>query len=82
MPVIMVTMAIFGGIGTYIFSKWGINAVILNIGIDYFQVLSLFAGSKVTWPIELRFIFITFKWFMFDIDMTAPECMAKQLVST
>ena len=81
MPVIMVTMAIFGGIGTYIFSKWGINAVILNIGIDYFQVLSLFAGSKVTWPIELRFIFITFKWFMFDIDMTAPECMARQLVT-
>ena len=38
------------GIGTVALSRSGVSFVILNIAVDYMQVLSLFAGARVPWP--------------------------------
>ena len=51
-----------------------VNMIAINIGIDYFQVLSIFRKSKVKWPEEIRELLKQMQWFNFDIDMTGPEC--------
>ena len=65
----------------YLLTKKGVNLAVASVGIDYFQVLSLFSRSKVSWPTELKWIFNSMKWFNFDIDMTGPECAFRELIS-
>ena len=69
------------GLGMYIMTRLGTSLVVLNIGIDYFQVLSTFRKSKVTWPEEIKELLKLMQWFNFDIDMTAPECMARAFLT-
>jgi len=70
---------IFGCVGLYILSNLGVDFVIASIGIDYFQVVSLFAKSKVAWPPEMKELLRYLQWFSFDIDLAAPECLARGL---
>jgi hypothetical protein len=81
LPVIMLVSAVCGGAFMYLLTKKGVNLAVASVGIDYFQVLSLFSRSKVSWPTELKWIFNSMKWFNFDIDMTGPECAFRELIS-
>ena len=74
-PVALTLGAILGGAGAVILSRSGVSFAILNISVDYFQVLSLFAGSRVEWPAELSFLFKYLRIFAVDVDLAAPECM-------
>jgi hypothetical protein len=74
LPVMMVSAAILSGVAMYVFTKMKVNMIAINIGIDYFQVLSIFRKSKVKWPEEIRELLKQMQWFNFDIDMTGPEC--------
>ena len=69
------------GIGTVALSRSGVSFVILNIAVDYMQVLSLFAGARVPWPPIMLDIFINLRLFSIDIDLTAPECFIRELVT-
>merc|ERR1711968_326458 len=51
------------------------NMTIVNVGIDYFQVLSLFSRSKAQWPDDLKIVIKFLAIFQFDIDLAAPECL-------
>jgi hypothetical protein len=74
LPVMMASAAIGSGVAMYIFTKMKVNMTAINIGVDYFQVLSIFRKSKVKWPEEIRELLKQMQWFNFDIDMTGPEC--------
>ena len=74
-PLMMLAGAIFGTMAMRLMTKFSVNMTIINIGIDYFQVLSLFSRSKAQWPDDLKLVIKFFAIFQFDIDLAAPECL-------
>ena len=54
--------------------KREINFAGLRIAVDYYQVLSMFAGLKVKWPAELRALWRAASTANLDPDITAPGC--------
>ncbi len=58
----------------YILNRKAVNVAFLSIGVDYFQVLAMFARSNVKWPAGLQSLFLAMSAFNFNIDITAPEC--------
>ena len=62
-------------IGTYILDKQDFNLAFISIGVDYFQVLALFASADVRWPAELKTLFRMLSFFNLNIDIAAPECL-------
>ena len=47
----------------------------IPIGVDYFQVLAIFAGSNIPWPSYFKDILFIFSFFNVNIDIAAPECL-------
>ena len=41
-------------ISGYVLNRKAVNLAFLSIGVDYFQVLAMFANSKITWPTILK----------------------------
>ena len=66
-------------IGAYVLNKKKMNMSFISIGVDYFQVLSLFRNAKTKWPPQLLTFFRLFSIFMMDIDIAAPECIVPSL---
>jgi hypothetical protein len=59
----------------YYLNKKKFNLAFMSIGFDYFQVLAIFANTKIAWPnIVVNFLKISM-FFSFDINITAPECV-------
>ncbi|MCP4870904.1 MAG: hypothetical protein GY898_19545, partial [Proteobacteria bacterium] len=61
------------------FAAWMLNARQVNIafvaiGVDYFQVLALFARARVRWPNILKGLFRWLSAFNLNIELAAPEC--------
>merc|ERR1712166_628569 len=74
-PLMLVCGAIFGTAMMIMMRRLNVNTTIINIGIDYFQVVSLFARSKAQWPNDFKLVLKWFAIFQFDIDLAAPECL-------
>eukprot|EP00947_MAST-08B_sp_MAST-8B-sp1_P000313 g313.t1 len=66
-------------IGGWFLNKKNFNVAFISIGIDYFQVLALFARSEIQWPDLMRKFFEFCSLFNFNIDITAPECLVPNL---
>ena len=58
--------------------KKNVDMGFLSIAIDYFQVLSLVAASKVPWPEFIKDVFNFLSVFSFNIEITAPEWCASE----
>jgi len=52
-----------------------INISILSIGVDYFQILSIFAGLRVKWPSWVKEVLQILSVFNLNIDIAGPECV-------
>jgi hypothetical protein len=63
----------------YMLSKWKVNLAFGAIAIDYFQVLAIFANSRVQWPAPIVELLHILSAFNFSIDITAPECTIPDL---
>ena len=55
--------------------KSKINFAFLSIGVDYFQIISLFAQTGIPWPPWLKELLQWLSIFNFNIDIAAPECL-------
>ena len=66
-------------IAGYIMNKKSVNLAFLSIGVDYFQVLAMFANSKVEWPAMIKELFHMFSVFNLNLEITAPECSIPDL---
>jgi hypothetical protein len=55
------------------------NLAFISIGVDYFQVLALFAYAKIKWPTALKKLMEYFSIFNLNADLTAPECLVPDL---
>ena len=76
---IFVTLAVCAAGGAYWLNTKKINLALVSIGVDYFQVLALFAGSRVAWPGFIREFFVLLSVFSFNIDIATPECALPNL---
>lgn len=68
--------AIFiGGSVAYTLKKKRVDVAVVAIGVDYLQVLSVFATTEVEWPAALQAIYSAMAIFSFDLfDIFPPEC--------
>ena len=73
LPLLLGISILGASFAMFIFTKMKVNLAVMSIGIDYFQVLSMFSKAKVRWPPEIKWLFHQLQWFSFDVDMTGPE---------
>eukprot|EP01138_Halocafeteria_seosinensis_P015194 gb/GECG01015507.1/.p1 GENE.gb/GECG01015507.1/~~gb/GECG01015507.1/.p1 ORF type:complete len:3818 (+),score=398.83 gb/GECG01015507.1/:1-11454(+) len=64
-------------IGAYIINSKGIRLGAFTIGIDYFQVLALFARTRVRWPTSMERLLQALSFFNFNLELAAPDCYMK-----
>jgi len=66
-------------IAGYFLNKKAVNLAFISIGVDYFQVLAMFANSKIKWPYYIKYMFTLMSVFNFNLEITAPECSIPDL---
>jgi len=64
------------GIGWFLNRKQ-VNIAFLTIGLDYIQVISIFASTRVAWPQQIKDLFRILSAFNLNIEIIAPECAFK-----
>ena len=62
-------------VGGFLLNKRQVNIAIASIGIDYFQVLAIFAQSRIQWPAPVRELMHVLSAFNLNIEIVAPECL-------
>jgi hypothetical protein len=72
----LAALVLFGVAGYKIHRK-GPNLAAFAIGIEYFQVLSMFANLKFNWPPYVKSSFEVFSLAMGSFEVTSPECSVK-----
>jgi hypothetical protein len=58
----------------FLLNKKNVSLALIAIGVDYFQILSMFARTRIRWPAAIQQIFTIMSAFNFNIDIAAPEC--------
>jgi len=76
----LIIAAMVCGILVFLIGAWWmedkkVNVAFLSIGMDYFQVLSIFARIPVKWPRWIKTVLQVLSVFNFNIDIAAPECL-------
>merc|ERR1711968_303033 len=78
-PVLMLVMFLVGALAAAavfaVISVLKINVGVISIGIDYFQVLSMFGTKKIPWPKSMVVLFDYLSAFSFNLDLAAPDCV-------
>ena len=72
--IIFVTALIIIAYLAYLCYKYRVSLAFLALGVDYFQVLAMFAQSRVAWPEGLLAFYRLLSAFNFNLDLAAPEC--------
>jgi len=70
--ILVVILAIVGG---YYLNKYQFNLALIAIGVDYFQVLAIFASANIIWPSLIQRVFDMLAIFNFNIDIVGIECV-------
>ena len=65
-------------VGVYYLSRI-MSMALVTIGVDYLQVLALFAASKVQWPSFISSLLNLLSAFNINLDLVAPECTVPDL---
>jgi hypothetical protein len=60
-------------------NRKNVNIAFLSIGVDYFQILAVFANAKVQWPDTLKQLWQILSAFNLNIEVVAPECLVPNL---
>lgn len=64
---------------SYGLNKSGVSLTLIAVGVDYMQVLSIFAQANTRWPAAIKSLFSIFSAFSLNLDLAAPECAAKTI---
>ena len=68
----IICLVIAALVGGYVLEQKRFNLAFISIGVDYFQVLAMFATSKIVWPEQLRAFFNLLTVFNLNIDIATP----------
>jgi len=74
-----VLLAVSMCVGGYILNKHNVNIAFLSIAVDYMQVISMFANSRIAWPKEIKDLLHILSAFNLNIEIIAPECIKPDL---
>jgi len=69
----------FAGCVGYFLNQKGVNIAVVSIGLDFFQVLAIFATAGVKWPAVIKQLFEILSAFNLNIEIVAPECIVPDL---
>ena len=72
--VLLALAAIGACLGAYVINSKGIRLAAFTIGIDYFQVLAMFARTRVRWPSSMETLLQAMSFFNLNLELAAPEC--------
>jgi hypothetical protein len=72
-------LVIFAGVVGYFLNQKGVNIAVVSIGLDFFQVLAIFATSGVKWPPVVKELLHILSAFNLNIEIVAPECIVPDL---
>jgi len=61
--------------GGFYLNKRQVNIAVVSIGIDFFQVLAIFATAGVKWPPVVLQLFRILSAFNLNMEIVAPECL-------
>ncbi|KAA0171764.1 hypothetical protein FNF28_00400 [Cafeteria roenbergensis] len=70
-----VVIAMGAAVAAYFMNKSNVDVALVQIGIDYFQVLAIFASARITWPQVVQDLFHLMSAFNLNLEITAPECL-------
>jgi hypothetical protein len=51
-----------------------INLALISIGMDWAQVVAMFARTRINWPALVKELFLLLSAFNFNLELIAPEC--------
>ena len=71
---LMATAALCFAAFAYQLHKKNVSIAIVSIGVDYFQVLSIFADTKADWPASIELVYDYMSFFSFNLNVAKPEC--------
>jgi hypothetical protein len=72
-------LALGAAVAAYFLNKMNIDVALLQIGVDYFQVLAIFASARIKWPSIIQDIFHIMSAFNLNLEITAPECLVPDI---
>ncbi len=72
-------LVVFAGCLGYFLNQKGVNIAVVSIGLDFFQVLAIFASAGVKWPPVIKKLFEILSAFNLNIEIVAPECIVPDL---
>ncbi len=61
--------------GAFQLNKKQVNIAVVSIGVDFFQVLAIFAQSRIKWPPVIKELLHVLSAFNLNIEIVAPECL-------
>ena len=71
----MISAVLVAGGCTYVLKKRKVDIAVVTIGIDYMQVLAVFATTEIEWPAILQTLYASLEIFSFNfLDIFPPEC--------
>jgi hypothetical protein len=56
-----------------------VNIAVISIGVDFFQVLAIFAQARVKWPPVVKELLHVLSAFNLNIEIVAPECLVPDI---
>lgn len=59
----------------YLLNRYNYDVRMVSVGVDYFQVLAIFANAKVAWPPQIKELFRLLSAFNLNLEIVAPECL-------
>lgn len=72
-PGFLIGLMVLMGVGVYL-QKKQVQLSGLSVGLDFLQILSVFASLDMDWPIEMRTMYNTVSATTFSLQILAPEC--------
>jgi len=72
--IIFVLLAVIAMTVAYTLNSKNINLSLISIGMDWAQVVAMFARTRINWPPLVKQIFHLLSAFNFNLEIIAPEC--------
>jgi hypothetical protein len=71
----MFLLLVVVAMGGFYLNKKQVNIAVVSIGIDFFQVIAIFATAGVKWPAPVMQLYRILSAFNLNIEIVAPECL-------
>ncbi len=65
--------------GAYTLNAKSVNLSLISIGMDWAQVVAMFARTRIRWPALVKQIFLILSAFNLNLELIAPECAVPEV---